>query len=185
MIRNQPLLWVLSIGFELMEVCTFYISSDKFFTYLSRIKIPYVMLCELQLTFRHMLPNFNECWWDSIVLDILICNWFGEIFMLFSLFYLYIIPSLFEVWTEYLRLALVGMNILFVGFIALFCISILWFADDLHIQFVHRSIKLNQGNNMCINRLNTFAHCKVGGSFFPSIIYFSEVLVILEWGEEL
>nr|GMD70355.1 CDP-diacylglycerol--serine O-phosphatidyltransferase 1-like isoform X1 [Ipomoea batatas] len=29
------------------------------------------------LTFRHMLPNFNECWWDSIVLDILICNWFG------------------------------------------------------------------------------------------------------------
>ncbi|KAF8407739.1 hypothetical protein HHK36_006874 [Tetracentron sinense] len=50
MIRNQPLLWVLSVGFELME-----------------------------LTFRHMLPNFNECWWDSIILDILICNWFGEI----------------------------------------------------------------------------------------------------------
>ncbi|XP_073134037.1 CDP-diacylglycerol--serine O-phosphatidyltransferase 1-like isoform X3 [Henckelia pumila] len=48
MIRNQPLLWLLSIGFELME-----------------------------LTFRHMLPNFNECWWDSIILDILICNWFG------------------------------------------------------------------------------------------------------------
>ncbi|KAG5603937.1 hypothetical protein H5410_025429 [Solanum commersonii] len=48
MIRNQPLLWVLSIGFEFME-----------------------------LTFRHMLPNFNECWWDSIILDILICNWFG------------------------------------------------------------------------------------------------------------
>ncbi|WVZ99529.1 hypothetical protein U9M48_044808 [Paspalum notatum var. saurae] len=47
MIRNQLLLWVLSIGFELME-----------------------------LTFRHMLPNFNECWWDSIILDILICNWF-------------------------------------------------------------------------------------------------------------
>ncbi|XP_020680180.2 CDP-diacylglycerol--serine O-phosphatidyltransferase 1 isoform X2 [Dendrobium catenatum] len=48
MIRNQPLLWLLSIGFEVME-----------------------------LTFRHMLPNFNECWWDSIILDILICNWFG------------------------------------------------------------------------------------------------------------
>nr|GMD63279.1 Transposon Ty3-G Gag-Pol polyprotein [Ipomoea batatas] len=31
----------------------------------------------INLTFRHMLPNFNECWWDSIVLDILICNWFG------------------------------------------------------------------------------------------------------------
>ncbi|MBA0743860.1 hypothetical protein Gogos_006514 [Gossypium gossypioides] len=50
LIRNQPLLWVLSIGFELME-----------------------------FTFRHMLPNFNECWWDSIILDILTCNWFGKI----------------------------------------------------------------------------------------------------------
>ncbi|KAB5538128.1 hypothetical protein DKX38_015661 [Salix brachista] len=50
LIRNQPLLWVLSIGFELME-----------------------------FTFRHMLPNFNECWWDSIILDILICNWFGQL----------------------------------------------------------------------------------------------------------
>ncbi|GFP99575.1 cdp-diacylglycerol--serine o-phosphatidyltransferase 1 [Phtheirospermum japonicum] len=48
MIRNQPLLWLLSIGFKLME-----------------------------LTFRHMLPDFNECWWDSIALDVLICNWFG------------------------------------------------------------------------------------------------------------
>ncbi|XP_057841329.2 CDP-diacylglycerol--serine O-phosphatidyltransferase 1 isoform X3 [Cryptomeria japonica] len=48
MFRNQPLLWLLSIGFEMMEV-----------------------------TFNHMLPNFNECWWDSIILDIFICNWFG------------------------------------------------------------------------------------------------------------
>lgn len=24
-----------------------------------------------------MLPNFNECWWDSWVLDVLICNWIG------------------------------------------------------------------------------------------------------------
>ncbi|CAN1840211.1 CDP-diacylglycerol--serine O-phosphatidyltransferase 1 [Linum perenne] len=31
----------------------------------------------LYFTFRHMLPNFNECWWDSIILDILTCNWFG------------------------------------------------------------------------------------------------------------
>jgi phosphatidylserine synthase 2 len=48
MVRNLPLLWVLSIGFELMEV-----------------------------TFNHMLPNFNECWWDSIILDVLVCNWIG------------------------------------------------------------------------------------------------------------
>lgn len=38
-----------------------------------------IFIYVLQLTFRHMLPNFNECWWDSIVLDILICNWFGMI----------------------------------------------------------------------------------------------------------
>eukprot|EP00250_Pteridium_aquilinum_P002158 c12362_g1_i1 orf=143-1435(+) len=48
MIRNGTVLWILSIGFEMMEV-----------------------------TFQHMLPNFNECWWDSIILDVLICNWLG------------------------------------------------------------------------------------------------------------
>ncbi|RVW16937.1 CDP-diacylglycerol--serine O-phosphatidyltransferase 1 [Vitis vinifera] len=63
MIRNQPLLWVLSIGFELMELS---------------------FICQFQLTFRHMLPNFNECWWDSIILDILVCNWFGRSQELFS-----------------------------------------------------------------------------------------------------
>lgn len=47
-IRDYPLLWVLSIGFELME-----------------------------LTFQHMLPNFNECWWDSWVLDVAVCNFIG------------------------------------------------------------------------------------------------------------
>lgn len=24
-----------------------------------------------------MLPNFNECWWDSIILDVFLCNWIG------------------------------------------------------------------------------------------------------------
>ena len=47
-IRNQPMLWLLSVGFELME-----------------------------LTFQHMLPNFNECWWDSWLLDVAICNFIG------------------------------------------------------------------------------------------------------------
>ena len=31
----------------------------------------------VQLTFQHMLPNFNECWWDSWVLDVALCNWIG------------------------------------------------------------------------------------------------------------
>ncbi|KAL4179290.1 hypothetical protein AMTRI_Chr13g86550 [Amborella trichopoda] len=78
MIRNQPLLWVLSVGFEFMEVsAAFHIYFCD--NYLMAYNVPHneanVML--RQLTFRHMLPNFNECWWDSIILDILICNWFG------------------------------------------------------------------------------------------------------------
>lgn len=48
MVRNLPLLWILSMGFEMAEV-----------------------------TFNHMLPNFNECWWDSIILDVFLCNWIG------------------------------------------------------------------------------------------------------------
>jgi hypothetical protein len=27
---------------------------------------------------QHMLPNFNECWWDSWLLDVAICNSLGE-----------------------------------------------------------------------------------------------------------
>lgn len=34
-----------------------------------------------ELAFAHLLPNFRECWWDALILDILICNglgiWFG------------------------------------------------------------------------------------------------------------
>jgi len=47
-VRDWALLWVISVGFELME-----------------------------LTFQHMLPNFNECWWDSWILDVLVCNFAG------------------------------------------------------------------------------------------------------------
>mmetsp|Transcript_27 Transcript_27/g.58 ORF Transcript_27/g.58 Transcript_27/m.58 type:complete len:446 (+) Transcript_27:177-1514(+) len=46
--RDWKILLFLSIGFELME-----------------------------LTFHHMLPNFNECWWDSWILDVLLCNNIG------------------------------------------------------------------------------------------------------------
>eukprot|EP00697_Spironema_sp_BW2_P007767 gnl/Spiro4/22142_TR10903_c0_g1_i1.p1 gnl/Spiro4/22142_TR10903_c0_g1~~gnl/Spiro4/22142_TR10903_c0_g1_i1.p1 ORF type:complete len:461 (-),score=94.21 gnl/Spiro4/22142_TR10903_c0_g1_i1:60-1355(-) len=49
-IRDPYMCWFLSILFELMEI-----------------------------TFSHMLPNFKECWWDSIVLDILLCNGGGII----------------------------------------------------------------------------------------------------------
>lgn len=42
------MLWTCSIGFELMEQ-----------------------------TFQHWLANFNECWWDSWILDVCICNFGG------------------------------------------------------------------------------------------------------------
>ncbi len=31
----------------------------------------------MELTFQHMLPNFNECWWDSWILDVAVCNFIG------------------------------------------------------------------------------------------------------------
>jgi phosphatidylserine synthase 2 len=38
-----------------------------------------------ELTFAHILPNFAECWWDQIILDILLCNgigiWLGHVVM--------------------------------------------------------------------------------------------------------
>ena len=108
LIRNQPLLWVLSIGFELMEV-SFFILEIHLLWFPFSVWVDCLLLCpwsiwsslydqsslvftvdwilcwSFQLTFRHMLPNFNECWWDSIILDILICNWFGEISLPFFL----------------------------------------------------------------------------------------------------
>jgi len=47
-IRDSRLLWAYSIAFELSE-----------------------------LTFEHWQPNFNECWWDMWIWDVLICNWLG------------------------------------------------------------------------------------------------------------
>lgn len=47
-LRDTSMLWVVSVAFELME-----------------------------LTFQHLLPNFNECWWDSWILDVAVCNAIG------------------------------------------------------------------------------------------------------------
>lgn len=30
-----------------------------------------------EMVFAHLLPNFVECWWDAIILDILVCNGLG------------------------------------------------------------------------------------------------------------
>ena len=34
----------------------------------------------MELTFRHHLPNFYECWWDHLFLDIFGCNALGIYF---------------------------------------------------------------------------------------------------------
>ena len=30
-----------------------------------------------EMVFGHLLPNFYECWWDNMVLDVLLCNGLG------------------------------------------------------------------------------------------------------------
>ena len=47
-IRHYGLLWSISIMWELTE-----------------------------MVFGHLLPNFYECWWDNLVLDVLVCNGLG------------------------------------------------------------------------------------------------------------
>ncbi|KAM7534833.1 hypothetical protein Aperf_G00000106452 [Anoplocephala perfoliata] len=48
LLRHYLILWTLSINWEITEVA-----------------------------FSHILPNFRECWWDSIFLDVLLCNGLG------------------------------------------------------------------------------------------------------------
>ncbi|KAJ7704211.1 phosphatidyl serine synthase-domain-containing protein [Mycena metata] len=47
-LRDYWFCWILSIAFELAEY-----------------------------SLQHQLPNFNECWWDHWILDVLLCNWIG------------------------------------------------------------------------------------------------------------
>ena len=30
-----------------------------------------------EVQFAHLLPNFVECWWDALILDVIICNGIG------------------------------------------------------------------------------------------------------------
>ena len=63
----------------------------------------------LEMTFEHMLPNFKECWWDHLILDILVCNWLGATLGLFLVKYFsmkeyhFIAPKLEEYHWEVLR----------------------------------------------------------------------------------
>lgn len=48
LIRHMGILWAISVMWEITEV-----------------------------TFAHLLPNFIECWWDALILDVLVCNGLG------------------------------------------------------------------------------------------------------------
>lgn len=52
LVRHYGICWTISVTWEITEVA-----------------------------FAHLLPNFKECWWDALVLDVLLCNglgiWFG------------------------------------------------------------------------------------------------------------
>lgn len=48
LIRHVGILWAISIMWEITEI-----------------------------TFAHLLPNFIECWWDALILDVLVCNGLG------------------------------------------------------------------------------------------------------------
>ncbi|XP_054732607.1 phosphatidylserine synthase isoform X2 [Anastrepha obliqua] len=48
LIRHAGILWAISVMWEITEI-----------------------------TFAHLLPNFVECWWDALILDVLICNGLG------------------------------------------------------------------------------------------------------------
>nr|CAG4642487.1 EOG090X05CZ [Evadne anonyx] len=48
LVRHYGILWTISVMWEITE-----------------------------MAFAHLLPNFVECWWDAVILDILLCNGLG------------------------------------------------------------------------------------------------------------
>ncbi|GAB0087841.1 Phosphatidylserine synthase [Sergentomyia squamirostris] len=48
LIRHMGILWAISIMWEITEIA-----------------------------FAHLLPNFVECWWDALILDVVVCNGIG------------------------------------------------------------------------------------------------------------
>jgi len=60
-VRDVSMCWFCSAGFEILEI-----------------------------TFRHWLPNFWECWWDHLLLDLFGCNAIGIVLGAFTCKYLYV-----------------------------------------------------------------------------------------------
>lgn len=76
---------------NIIDACDNYLTAHLIGWYVKMLIIRDVKLCWflsvffeiLEITFRHWLPNFWECWWDHVLFDILGCNalgiWLGSI----------------------------------------------------------------------------------------------------------
>lgn len=63
LLRDASMCWILSCSFEIVE-----------------------------RSLKHWFPNFNECWWDSLILDVLLCNGFGIFIGMILVNYLVVVP---------------------------------------------------------------------------------------------
>lgn len=63
LLRDTSMCWILSCSFEVVE-----------------------------RSLKHWFPNFNECWWDSLILDVLLCNGFGIFIGMKLVNYLIVVP---------------------------------------------------------------------------------------------
>ncbi|GAB5584124.1 phosphatidylserine synthase 1 isoform X1 [Prionailurus iriomotensis] len=90
LIRSYGLCWTISITWELTElflaVLPRYLwDSSKTHSLNSQAANfeDYASDLLAVLFFMHLLPNFAECWWDQVILDILLCNgggiWLGMV----------------------------------------------------------------------------------------------------------
>lgn len=43
------------------------------------VSVSSVLFEVLELCYKHLLPNFHECWWDSVIMDMFGCNLIGII----------------------------------------------------------------------------------------------------------
>lgn len=58
------------VGFKETDSAEDFNTSTFFITYFNSLNL-------FQVAFAHLLPNFVECWWDALILDILLCNGLG------------------------------------------------------------------------------------------------------------
>ncbi|CAC9699270.1 phosphatidylserine synthase, putative [Plasmodium sp. DRC-Itaito] len=133
----------------------------------------------IELRFQHILPNFYECWWDHIFLDVLICNFIGitssMLFMKHFNMVLYdwkfpdkikpnkkniIFPTVDKLCRKVFTNSSTLLLLIFISFI----LNII----DLNIFFLKAEIKLHHGNLIVILRTFVigFISCKACREFY-------------------